>query len=438
MGKSGDKPAPAQQAKLNFSTKDEQKQRPSPKRPAAQISDDNQAIGKRDGKQESVKREDTGPLLDANGKKPSSRSDDKIDNQEAQIDDDDEEPPVKKQRKNDSTNGDKFKSKNEDAKIADRPGKTTKVKAELDQEGSSASASTLPNGKFGHGNGSDDHDDRHNSDIENDDHESADDLAPEEAAKMREKVQTTLKASGKDAYPDWVENEPVPYAALCTTFSKIELTTKRLEIAAYCSLFLRQVTRLTPADLLPVVLLMLGKLAADYSGIELGIGESLIMKAIGETTGRSLQIIKTDQQEIGDLGLVAAKSRSNQPPMFKPKPLTVRSVHDGLMQIALVEGQGSQGRKVAGIKKLLAAADVHMLGKGKTGVDINTDKGGPSESKYIVRTLEGKMRLGLAEKTVLSALANAMVYHEIADVKKKQPSTEQVAKGEEILKNVYK
>jgi DNA ligase-1 len=46
---------------------------------------------------------------------------------------------------------------------------------------------------------------------------------------------------------------------------------------------------------------MINKLAADYAGIELGIGESLIMKAIGETTGRSLAVIKADQKDIGDL-----------------------------------------------------------------------------------------------------------------------------------------
>lgn len=154
--------------------------------------------------------------------------------------------------------------------------------------------------------------------------ESEDEEKAEVAERAREKVQSTLKNSGKDPYPDWKAGEPVPYAALCTTFSLIEMTSKRLLISAHCSLFLRQVLRLTPSDLLPTVQLMINKLAADYAGIELGIGESLIMKAIGETTGRSLAVIKHDQSEIGDLGLVAAKSRSSQPTMFKPKALTVR------------------------------------------------------------------------------------------------------------------
>ncbi len=267
---------------------------------------------------------------------------------------------------------------------------------------------------------------------------SSEEEKPEIAAKAREKVQSTLKATGNDPFSDWKAGEPVPYAALCTTFSKIEMTTKRLEILAHCSLFLRQVLRLTPQDLLPTVLLMINKLAADYSGVELGIGESLIMKAIGESTGRSLSIIKADQNEIGDLGLVAAKSRSNQPTMFKPKALTVRGVHEGLMAIATVEGQGAQSRKIAGIKRLLSAADAHLAGKGGKGVDITKDKGGPSEAKFIVRTLEGKLRLGLADKTVLVALAQAVVFHELSKSGSKVPTTEQLAKGESILKSVYR
>ena len=275
------------------------------------------------------------------------------------------------------------------------------------------------------------------SEVEEDEVDS-DEEGPELAAKAREKVQSTLKTSDKDPYPDWPPGDPVPYAALCTTFSLVEMTTKRLIISAHCSLFLRQVLRLTPEDLLPTVQLMINKLAADYAGIELGIGESLIMKAIGDTTGRSLQVIKADQKEIGDLGLVAAKSRSNQPTMYKPKALTVKGVLDGLMGIAVISGDGSQSRKVAGIKKLLSAADASLAEKCSKGIDITKDKGGASEAKFIIRFLEGKLRLGLAEKTVLVALAHAMVIHETSMNGDKLPSSEQLAKGETILKTVYR
>ncbi|KAK8019172.1 hypothetical protein PG990_004310 [Apiospora arundinis] len=266
------------------------------------------------------------------------------------------------------------------------------------------------------------------SDVDMDEEEEK----PAAAAKAREKVQKKLKTKAEDPYPDWKEGTPVPYAALCTTFSLVEMTSKRLEITEHCALFLRQVLRLTPDDFLPTVNLMINKLAPDYAGIELGIGESLIMKAIGETTGRSLQVIKQDQKEIGDLGLVAVKSRSTQPTMFKPKALTVRGVHKGLMDIATIQGSGAQGRKVDNIKKLLSASDAHSAGK----IDVNKDKGGPSEAKFIVRFLEGKLRLGLAEKTVLVSIAQAVCLHE-ADQKGQVPSTSDIEKAEQLLKTVY-
>ncbi len=297
------------------------------------------------------------------------------------------------------------------------PGKSAKpvaVDKEVDEEGESADTAGSA------------------SEVEDEDLSDEEDK-PEIAAKARKAVQTTLTSATKDPYPDWKPGEPVPYAGLCTTFSLIELTTKRLEIMRHCSLFLRQVMRLTPDDLLPTVLLMINKLAPDYAGIELGIGESLIMKAIGETTGRSLAVIKQDQKEIGDLGLVAVKSRSTQPTMFKPKALTVRGVHKGLMGVATVAGNGAQGRKVDGIKKLLAAADANSRGK----VDITKDKGGPSEAKYLIRFLEGKLRLGLAEKTVLVSLAQAAVAHEAAQ-KGTVPKETEIANAEAILKTVYR
>ena len=79
------------------------------------------------------------------------------------------------------------------------------------------------------------------SEVDEEMEEDEEDEKPEVAAKTREKIQTTLKAKAKDPFPDWKPGEPVPYAALCTTFSLIEMTTKRLIIAAHCSLFLRQV-----------------------------------------------------------------------------------------------------------------------------------------------------------------------------------------------------
>ena len=77
-------------------------------------------------------------------------------------------------------------------------------------------------------------------------------------------------------------------------------------------------------------------------------------------------------------------------------------------------------QKVDMIKKLLASA-------AKDG----------DEAKYIVRALEGKMRLGLADKTLEAALSQAVVAWEQEKLGK-TATLKQMQEGEEILRSVYR
>ncbi|KAH5192231.1 DNA ligase [Parastagonospora nodorum] len=430
-----------QQSKLSFSTK------PKAQKIDAEIKDelesstgDVKAEPASTAEEIEVKQETSGEAMELDSS--SSETGKKRPAKEEEEEDSEDEPPMKRQRRKPSKDSEPSKKPKPAAKKSEKASvksnkQPTKVKAAVleDDDDEVATTALASKGKKITGKSPTpalpDYD---GSAKEEEEETLSSDEEPEEMKKKaREKVQTALKSNTKDPYPDWKAGDPVPYAALCTTFSKIEMTTKRLEILAHCSLFLRQVLRLTPSDLLPTTLLMINKLAADYTGVELGIGESLIKKAISESTGRTLQHINSDHNEIGDIGLVAAKSRSKQPTMFKPKPLTIQGVHKGLLAIATIEGQGAQGRKVDGIKKLLSAADSHNAGK---HIDIEENKGGPSESKFIVRTLEGKLRLGLAERTVVVALAQAMIFHEMSQ-NGKTPSTTDLGTAESILKTVY-
>lgn len=130
----------------------------------------------------------------------------------------------------------------------------------------------------------------------------------------------------------------MPYSALARTFEEIENISARLKIIEILSNYLRSVIVLTPDDLLPSVYLCLNKLAPAYEGLELGIAETNLMKAICQSTGRSMNQLKSDIQEVGDLGLVAEKSKSNQRMLFKPARLTVRGVFDKLKEIAKMTG----------------------------------------------------------------------------------------------------
>ena len=80
---------------------------------------------------------------------------------------------------------------------------------------------------------------------------------------------------------------------------------------------IRSVMVLTPDDLLPSVYMCLNRIAPAYEGKELGIGDMVLMKAIAQTTGRSLQHIKADVGKKGDLGIVAETSRGTQRIMFQ-------------------------------------------------------------------------------------------------------------------------
>lgn len=228
-----------------------------------------------------------------------------------------------------------------------------------------------------------------------------------------------VKQAPTEEKASWKEGEAVPYSALAEAFTKIESTTKRLEkLEATTKLFVK-VIQLTPQDLLPCVYLCINRLCPDYEGLELGIGEGLLVKSIAQSTGRDVGRIKKDLEAKGDLGLVAIGSKQKQPTMFKSAALTIRGVFKNLKEIAAMTGNKSQERKIGVIKKLLASSNAE-------------------EPKYIIRSLEGKLRIGLAEKTVLVALAQSVV---LAGKKGKalasESLTQELEKGVEIVKAVF-
>jgi DNA ligase-1 len=143
----------------------------------------------------------------------------------------------------------------------------------------------------------------------------------------------------------------VPYAALAKVFGLIEATTKRLEKTALLTAFLLLVIRRSAAgdatSLLQSVYLCINRLAPDYVGIELGIGEGLLVKAIGGSTGRSAATVKAELKKEGDLGLVAQHSKGAQKTLFAPKALTVPAVFAQLTEIARAAGHSVRRRTCA-------------------------------------------------------------------------------------------
>ena len=153
----------------------------------------------------------------------------------------------------------------------------------------------------------------------------------------------------------WSRGEAIPFLALSKTLESIEATSSRLKTIEVLSNYFRSVMVQTPTDLQPSVYMTLNRLAPAWEGIELGIGESLLIKAIANSTGRSAAQIKADMGKLGDLGLVAEQSRGGQRTMFQPKQLTVQAVFEKLKDIAALTGHSSGTKKVEKIQALLVA-----------------------------------------------------------------------------------
>jgi DNA ligase-1 len=176
------------------------------------------------------------------------------------------------------------------------------------------------------------------------------------------------------------------YALIADTYEKIESTTKRLEMTDYLVDLLKQ----TPPNVIDKVAhLMVCELYPPYEGIELGIAEKLAIKAIAISTGKPEKTIQEDYKKTGDLGETAAKflAQKTQATLAR-EPLTVEKVYNTFEKIAQATGPGAQENKI----KLLCAL---------------LNEATPKEAKYITRMVTGRLRIGVADMTILDALAIA-------------------------------
>jgi DNA ligase 1 len=176
------------------------------------------------------------------------------------------------------------------------------------------------------------------------------------------------------------------YSRLVDAYESISRTTKRLEITSLLVGLLKQ----TPQPIIDkVVYLTQGKLYPDYLGIEVGIAEKLAIKSISAVAGTTQQIVTAQYKAKGDLGTAVEELLGKKTQVaLQEERLTVEDVYAGLDGIARSTGSGSVEAK---IRQLTG-----MLGKAS-----------PVEAKYLIRTALGRLRLGVADMTILDALAQA-------------------------------
>lgn len=207
---------------------------------------------------------------------------------------------------------------------------------------------------------------------------------------------TITKLSQKEVKHPPGNDDQLSYGKLCEVYSEIEATSKRLEINDLLVAFLKPLMnpeRCNDRLIISIIHLSLGRLGPAYDSPELGLGEHLLMKAISLSSGLSMEHLKKQMEQLGDLGLLAQECKGRQKVLFKPKPLTISSLEGGLREIALISGKESSQKKVDRVQGLYVACE------------------NGSEAKFLFRLLEGKLRIGLAEQSILAALANVSVLY---------------------------
>ncbi|MEM2188953.1 MAG: ATP-dependent DNA ligase [Nitrososphaerota archaeon] len=174
------------------------------------------------------------------------------------------------------------------------------------------------------------------------------------------------------------------FSELVEFYEKIEAISGRIEMTN----LLVQLLGKTPPEIIDkVVYLTLGEVYPPFVGIELGVADRLALRAIKLASGMSEREVEKAYKELGDVGLVGERmlAKRSQVTLFMQQ-LTVQDVYSALERIAKEMGEGAMEAKVQILSGLLASAQ-------------------PKEAKYILRIVTGKMRLGIADMTILDALA---------------------------------
>ncbi|NOJ28870.1 MAG: ATP-dependent DNA ligase [Nitrososphaeraceae archaeon] len=176
------------------------------------------------------------------------------------------------------------------------------------------------------------------------------------------------------------------FSILVETFEKMEKTTSRLMLTD----FLVDLFKKTPENIVQqMVYLIQGKLGPDFIGLELGIADKMVIKAIANSSGLKLSDINKIFSKTGDLGKTSEIALENKTQTtLISEDVSVERVYDIFNKISRSSGKGSQMTKIRLISSLL-------------------NDSLPNEGKYIVKFLIGNLRLGIADYSLMDALAIA-------------------------------
>jgi DNA ligase 1 len=176
------------------------------------------------------------------------------------------------------------------------------------------------------------------------------------------------------------------FLTIAEIFEEMHKTNSRLVLIDHLVTLFKS----TPVNTIKkIIYLLQGKLSPASEGIELGLGEKLTIRAIAESSGINVKEVEEKYGKIGDLGETAKEIAKNkyQQTLLSEK-ITIERIYSTFEKIAKSLGSQSQIIKLRLVSSLLNDAT-------------------PLESKYIIKFLLGNLRLGIAEYSIIDALAIA-------------------------------
>ena len=173
------------------------------------------------------------------------------------------------------------------------------------------------------------------------------------------------------------------YKDLADVYERLESTSKRLEKTSTISNLLK----ITPPNELETIMLLLeGKIFANWDENETGVAAKIVLKAISLASGESKERVEKEWKKTGDLGKAAENllGKKKQNTLFS-QDLSVKKVMANLRKLPAMEGLGSVDRKVQLIAELLTSASAR-------------------EAKYIVKNVLTELRVGVGEGSLRDAI----------------------------------
>lgn len=175
------------------------------------------------------------------------------------------------------------------------------------------------------------------------------------------------------------------YLSFTQYYVQLEKTSKRLEKTHIVSNILKDIKTQEEAE--AVIHLLRGSVFPEWDERKIGISEKLVIKALAKSSGVSPEKIEKLWAKIGDLGEVSQElfKEKKQKTLFSQGKLTIKEVYNDIRKIATLEGEGTVGKKLDIICRLLANAD-------------------GQQAKFITRTLLEDLRIGVGEGVLRDAL----------------------------------